>query len=66
MCTKAHAKRLVELLRDTDATLELLPKKVDPVRGGKMDEETLARDFMLSATAPIMRQHGDRARKRWF
>ena len=24
MCTKAHAKRLVELLHDTDATVELL------------------------------------------
>jgi hypothetical protein len=28
--------------RNPYATLELLPKKVDPVRGGKMDEETLA------------------------
>jgi alpha-glucosidase (family GH31 glycosyl hydrolase) len=30
-----------------------------------MDEETLARDFMLSATAPIMRQHGNRDTRIW-
>ena len=31
----------------------------------QMDDETLARDFMLSSTAPIMRQHGARDTRIW-
>ena len=31
----------------------------------QMDTETLARDFMLGATAPMMRQHGNRDTRIW-
>jgi alpha-glucosidase (family GH31 glycosyl hydrolase) len=31
----------------------------------QMNEETMSRDFMLSVTAPIMRQHGDRDTRIW-
>ena len=33
MCTRAHAKRLVALLHDTDATIELLHLRTDWLGG---------------------------------